>query len=127
MSEASTNSHLVPRDPQGLETVLHVLGAGPYVLDVPAQLIVDVGVPIGEEYDELETGVDEVLDLLGADHPSDVHQSGRLEADITPGSGLGSEQGLQFLCGDYLLGVPGDQLVPFVWFHVITAKSADDY
>ena len=36
-----------------------------------AQLVIDVGVPIGEEDDELEPGIDEVLDLLGHDHPAD--------------------------------------------------------
>ena len=78
--------------PKRLEAVLHVLGAEPDVLDVPAQLVVDVGMPVGEEDGEVEAGVHEVLDLLGADHPADVDQAGRLEADIAAGPVLGRQQ-----------------------------------
>ena len=89
------------------EAVLHVLGTNADVVDVPAQLVVDVGVPVGQENYEGETGVHEVLHLLGGDHPADVDQPGRLEADIALGGALVPQDLHQVLRGDDLLGVPG--------------------
>ena len=99
------------RHTNGPEPVLEILRAHPQVLEVAAELVVDVRVPIGQVDDRVESRGDEVGDLR-PDHEGgpDVHEPGRLQPHVRARGSRPVEEGPQFLAGDDLFGAAQHRL-----------------
>src|SRR5437773_8609276 len=101
------------RDADRAESVLEILRADPEVLEVPAELVVDVRMPVREEDDRVESGLDQVFDLRPDDERrADVHEAGRLKANVRPRGGGPIEERPQLVAGDDLFGAAQHGLEP---------------
>src|SRR5207253_3947361 len=81
----------------------------------PSEFVVDVGMPVREEDDRMESRPDEVLDLRTDDEGrADVHEPGRLESDVGARGAGSIEEGPQLVAGDDFLGTVQDGLEPFL-------------
>ena len=109
--------HAVPGHAEGYEAVLHVPGAGLDVAHVAAELVVDVGVPVGPEYGHLEARVAEVPYLLRHEDPPEVDEPRGLEPYVRSRMLLGLEERPELLIRDGLHRVPGDEGEPLFDVH----------
>ena len=67
---------------QGTEGLLHVGGRGSNRLHVSVELVVDPGVPVGEENHDVGVGLQHALTLQGKHFPTDVGLPTWLKADV---------------------------------------------
>ena len=109
---------LVRGDAECDEAVLHVPGAGTDVLEVSAELVVDVGVPVCPEDGHPESCVGEVPDLLCDENPAEVDETGGFETDVCGGFLLLGEKRTELILCDEFLCVPEDNCHPFIYIHL---------
>ena len=82
--------------------------------EVAVELVVDPGVPVGQEDRDVASGLREVEDLARRDEVGDGERAGGLEADVRPGVGRTAEEGPDLLLGNDLLRVPDDPAHAFL-------------
>src|SRR5919206_5058066 len=79
-------------------------------LAIATELVVDPGVPVGQQDIALRTGIDEVLDFRHAHQTgSQVHESGDLESDVVAQCRPGTQQCDEFVMSEQLFGVALDE------------------
>ncbi len=107
--------------PDGAESVLEVLRADAQVLEVPAELVVNVCVPVRKQHDRMEARAYEVRKLR-ADHKrgADMHQPRGLEADICPRRAAAGQEDAQLVPRYDLLGAAEHSLGAFLLTHGMT-------
>ena len=94
------------------ELLFHPVGRLAYLRERP--LVVEVGVDVRQQDDDLETLLLEVDELVRRQHVTDVEDAGGLVPDVRPLPLWVLTQRAYLLGGDHLGRVPGD---PFVGVH----------
>jgi len=87
-----------------------VVGDAADAVPVAAKLVVDPGVPVGEEDGALDARIDEILDLAHADETrAKMDLTGDLEADVVAQGRVRADEALEVLPGEHFLEVARDQ------------------